>query len=54
MPCYYTGSAEGDRALAAEEAITKNLTPLSKISNKKQVIFYGEEYRLVTNEQTEV
>lgn len=28
MPCYYTGSAEGDRALAAEEAISNNYAPL--------------------------
>lgn len=34
MPCYYTGSAEGDRALAAEEGkerLVKKITNLTQM-----------------------
>jgi len=32
MPCYYTGSAEGDNALIAKEALTKKTNTLSKVT----------------------
>lgn len=32
MPCTYTGSLEGDRALAAEEALSKKVSSLTKVT----------------------
>lgn len=32
MPCYYTGSAEGDRALALEEAEKENTAIITELT----------------------
>ncbi len=32
MPCYYTGSAEGDRALAWEESAKENAETITKLT----------------------